>query len=351
VRYRQHPHQTTSVDEKHHPEARRFYLDWLRERLSESGEDYVEIRRVVEAEYRALVPAAGGRLRRMLTRLARSVGRRVVPHRWRPWLRDPAALSLHAWRAPVLRQLGTLSLRRLEPLYGGRVVGTPIVRSYWADFLERHRADVRGDALEIGTTTTIREYGAGRLRSSGAIDLARHSPEVSVVADLSRADGVSGERYDCFVIQFTMHVIADVEAALYHAVRLLKPGGVLLVNFSCVDGQFPDGLDMGTGAPLWVHWCFTPLQVHNLLRRAGLDAEDYSLEIHGNLFARVAYELNMPAEALTRKELTHRDPAHPVLVCVRAMRPPDWRIKPPAYRDAWVPDAQPPRRQDASEAA
>jgi hypothetical protein len=245
-----------------------------------------------------------------------------------------------------------LSLRRMDPMYGGRAIGTPIVRWYWADFLERYRAQVRGDALEIGTTMTIREYGGNRLRSAGAIDLTRHSPEITVVADLSRADAVPGERYDCFIVQFTMHVIADVEAALYHAVRLLKPGGVLLVNFSCVDVQFPDGLDMGTGAPLWVHWCFTPLQVHNLLRRAGLDEGDYELEIHGNLFARIAYQLNMPAETLTREELTYRDPAHPVLVCARVVRPPNWHVSPPAYREAWVPDAlEPQRHEDTSAAA
>jgi hypothetical protein len=141
-----------------------------------------------------------------------------------------------------------------------------------------------------------------------------------------------------------------VEAALYHAVRLLKPGGVLLVNFSCVDAQFPSGLDMGTGAPLWVHWCFTPLQVHNLIRGVGLVEPDYELEIHGNLFARIAYQLNMPAESLTREELTQQDPAWPVLICARIVRPHGWKAQPPAYRDRWVPrEAVPAQHPDVTE--
>jgi hypothetical protein len=280
-------------------------------------------------------------------RFARGLARRVVPRQIRPWLRNPRALGLHALRAPVVRQLAALRFRRLQPMFSGRPVGTAIVRWYWSDFLQRHRNDVRGDALEVGTTSTIRAYGGDRLRSANAIDLAPHGSEVTLVADLSRADDISGERYDCFVLQFTMHVIADAEAALYHAVRLLKPGGVLLVNFSCVDAQFPTGMDMGTGAPLWVHWCFTPLQVHNLLHRAGLGSPDYSLEVHGNLFARMAYQLNMPAEALTREELTQPDAAWPVLVCVRAVRPVGWNAALPAYRDAWVPrDVMPARHSD-----
>jgi hypothetical protein len=181
-------------------------------------------------------------------------------------------------------------------------------------------SSIRGDALEVGEVGTIRQYGAERLRAAHAIDIARHGPHVTIIADLSRAEGVPGERYDCFIVQFTMHVIADVEGALYHAIRLLKPGGVLLVNFSCVDAHFPDGYDMGTGGRVWVHWCFTPLQVHNLLRRVGLASSDCTVEVYGNLFARIAYQLNMPAEALTHRELTHHDPAHPVLVCVRIFR-------------------------------
>ena len=58
-----------------------------------------------------------------------------------------------------------------------------------------------------------------------------HSPEVTVVADLTQADDDPTDTYDCFVNQFTMHLIYDLESALYHSIRLLKPGGTLLVNF------------------------------------------------------------------------------------------------------------------------
>jgi GT2 family glycosyltransferase len=343
ARYRQHAQQMTSARKaaEHHG-ARRFFLEWLSARLHPNARaEHAAVHHVLAKEYRALVPTTGDRMRGWAARAVRSVGRCVVPPALRPWVRNPARLLLSAWRMPVLRHIAMMRARRLMPMYAGRVVGTQIVRAYWADFLERHRGDVRDHALEVGTTDTVRQYGGGRLIAAHAIDLARHSPYVTITADLSRADNVPGERYDCFILQFTMHVIADVKAALYHAIRLLKPGGVLLVNFSCVDAQFPEGYDMGTGRPLWVHWCFTPLQVHNLLRRVGLAPSDYTMDVYGNLFARVAYELNMPAEALTRRELTHHDPAHPVLVCARIARPPAWRASPPDYRDAWVPDALP----------
>jgi len=217
------------------------------------------------------------------------------------------------------------------------------VRYYWERYLQEHQADIRGTALEIGTTDAIRKFGGIVVTRAEAIDLSPHSPEVTVVADLSRADDVPSERYDCFVNQFTMHLIYDAEAALYHAIRILKPGGVLLINFSCVDYYFPCGLDMGTGEPLFLYRWYTPIQVENLLRSLDLRAEDYTLDIYGNLFTRIAYQMNMPAEELTRRELQYVDAGHPLLICARVVKPASWRATKPEYRTPWLPEVTPAR--------
>jgi hypothetical protein len=236
-----------------------------------------------------------------------------------------------------------MRLRRLTPLYDGAEKGTPIVRYYWARYLATHRADIHGRGLEIGSVETLRQWGGERLTDADAIDLTPHGPDVRVVADLMRADDVPGESYDCFVHQFSLHMMYDAEAALYHSVRLLKPGGTLLLSAVCVDPYHPNGLDMGTGQPLFSFWTFTPLLLENMLRRIGLRDGDYALTVFGNLFARVAYEFNMAAEELTPRELDHVDPSHPVLIGVRVRRPAGWvGVKPP-YRDPWLPSGPPSR--------
>jgi SAM-dependent methyltransferase len=217
------------------------------------------------------------------------------------------------------------------------------VRYYWARYLEKHQPDIHGHALEIGTTSTIIQYGGHTLTQTDAIDLEAHNPEITVVADLSRADHVPSDTYDCFVNQFTMHLIYDAEAALYHSLRVLKRGGTLLVNFPCVDYYFSKGLEMGTGAPLFLYWWFTPIQVENLLQRCGLAEADYELDIYGNLFARVAYQMNMPAAELTRHELEYVDAGHPLLICVRVVKPPNWQATKPEYRSPWLPEVTPAR--------
>lgn len=332
AKYRQHSDSNCSVTHRAGQDraARATFLNWLATYLSDKNIEHPEIWRALKRE---LQP----RRYSILRSLAQRVRSSPVGDVYR------SARRLRArWRSlPGIRHLCCLAFRRLQPIGNGRLRGTPIVRHYWARFLERHRHDVRGAALEIGTTATLRQYGGQAVTRADAIDLNAHSPEITVVGDLSRADHLPPDTYDCFINQFTLHLIYDVEAALYHSIRMLKPGGVLLANFSCVDYAFPRGLDMGTGARLFVHWCFTPIQVENLLRRAGLTEADFELEICGNLFARVAYQMNLPAEELTARELAYLDPGHPLLICVRVVKPASWHATKPDYRTAWLPEVTP----------
>jgi glycosyltransferase involved in cell wall biosynthesis len=330
-RYRQHPDSASGIARMagQHRSARLGFLAWLGSYLLAHGVDNVDLWRAIQQErWRCRHPA----LERILGR-ARRFLRDLEP-------RARSRLSSLA-RLPLVRQLRAIQLRRLSPIGNGRQRGTPIVRYYWGRFLEKHRSDIRGTVLEIGTTVTVRQFGGEAVTRADAIDLAPHSPDVVVVADLTRADHVPADQYDCFVNQFTMHLIYDVDAALHHSIRMLKGGGVLLVNFPCVDYYFPKGLDMGTGAPVFLHWWFTPIQVENLLRRAGLSSADYTIEIFGNLFSRVAYQMNLPAEELARHELEHMDPGHPLLICVRVVKPTHWDAPRPQYRDPWSPEVTP----------
>ena len=344
LRYRQHTGSMCATRLGEIGSARTQYLKWLEQYADESGVSDERVRRTI-SEQRAILAAREPVRARNHTalplRLARRFVRSVLPTRVSKLVLDPPALLQALRRAPGLRTLQALGWRRTTPLHDGGNVGTAIVRWYWDRFLEEHGEAIAGRVLEIGDTGTVRRWGGSRVRVAEALDVTAHSPEVAIVADLSRADGVAGERYDCFLVQFTMHVIPDADAALYHAIRLLKPGGQLLINFSCVDYQFPNGLDMHTGAVLWVHWCFTPLQVHNMFRRVGLTEADYHLHTYGNLLSRVAYQLNVQAEEMTRSELQKHDPGHPVRVCVRARRPACWNPTRPVYRDAWTPEPRP----------
>jgi glycosyltransferase involved in cell wall biosynthesis len=283
-------------------------------------------------------PLSGGKRFREILRKNLPIG---IYMNLRSIYHTACTLKLHFPSLPVIRRLKCLQLRRLEPLRGGKQYGTPVVRYYWDHYLSMHQNDIRGKCLEIGTTATIHKYGGKSLIQADAIDLTKHSPEITVVADLSKADNIPSDTYDCFINQFSTAFIYDIESALYHSVRVLKESGVLLVNFPCLDYYFSRGLDMFTGPPIYMHWWYTPIMVENLLRRIGLTEKDYKLDIYGNLFSSIAYQMNMPAEELTKKELDFRDDGRPLLICVRVVKPQLWKTDKPSYREPWIPSVKP----------
>jgi hypothetical protein len=101
---------------------------------------------------------------------------------------------------------------------------------------------------------------------------------------------------------------------------------------------------MGTGAPLYMYWWFTPIQIADMLHRLGLAEADYMLDIYGNLLSRMAFLLNWPAEELTEAELEFADPGQPLLICARIVKPVNWQAVKPEYRaPCWQPQIAPVR--------
>jgi len=241
-------------------------------------------------------------------RVARSLYRRK--DRWLAW--------------PLVRQLRCLQLRRVTVLYPARARGTPVVRYYWGCFLEKHRDDIRGCVLEIGNTSTVRAFGGSQIQQAKAIDIAPTSSEVTIVADLATADHVEPDQFDCFVNQFTMHIIDDFRAALYHSIRLLKPAGVLLINFPARSGYPSDGIDLNGAGRTWVYRWFTPAGVEKALADLGMTKDDYELTTYGNFFSLTAYMAGIPAEELTSRELDYAEKDIPLLICARVVKPFQW---------------------------
>lgn len=184
-----------------------------------------------------------------------------------------------------------LRTRSQSPFDETTVRGVHPVRGYWDRFLETHRADIRGVALEIGNTELTLGKGGAAVTRADVLDVAP-APGVAVVADLQRAWDVPGETYDVFVNQFTMHLIPDDRAALFHAVRVLKPGGVLLCNFPCVS-SYPLTLEYAPGTRTFVERWYTPAGVRRLVEALGLGSAT-EIKTYGSPIVLLAYLCGIP---------------------------------------------------------
>src|SRR6185436_9012253 len=80
-------------------------------------------------------------------------------------------------------------------------------------------------------TTT---YGGDRVEKSDVVDIDPGNHRATVIADLSAADQLPADAYDCFILTQTLHLIGEIQPAIAQAHRALKPGGVLLATLPSV---------------------------------------------------------------------------------------------------------------------
>ena len=190
--------------------------------------------------------------------------------------------------------------------------GTPIDRWYIERFLEAHRSDIRGRALEVKDDGYVRRFGSS-LEHVDVLDVDPSNARATVHADLETGEGLPDGRYDCFVLTQTLQYIRDPAAAVRHAQRLLAPGGVLLVTV-------PSITRMTLGEPGLVdYWRFTGDSCRALFDDV-FGADHVAVESHGNLAASAAFLAGYALEELSAAERDRADDRYPLVVCVRATR-------------------------------
>lgn len=210
-------------------------------------------------------------------------------------------------------------LRRLTPISSvwGLDRGRPLDRYYIENFLERNRADIRGRVLEVKDSGYTDRYGVG-VTQADVLDINPANERATIVADLTKADGIPSETFDCFVLTQTLHQIFDIRSALSHAGRILKPGGVLLCtvpSVSRVDSHYEGG-DFDESD----FWRFTEAAVRGLFAEF-FPVASFEISGFGNVLTCAAFLYGLAPEELTRKELDFVDPWFPLLFCVRAVKP------------------------------
>jgi hypothetical protein len=209
-------------------------------------------------------------------------------------------------------------LRRLQPLSSvwGSDRGKPIDRHYIEGFLASRQSDIRGRVLEVKDSHYTNIFGGAAAVEKEVLDIDATNPHVTIVADLTRADAIASDRFDCFILTQTLHIIYDVRGALAHAYRILKPGGVLLSTLPAVSRvNYEDGgLESGD------YWRFTEASVRRLFTEV-FPAENVEITVHGNVLTCAAFLYGLAAEELTLEELEHTDRWFPLLFCVRAVKP------------------------------
>jgi SAM-dependent methyltransferase len=206
------------------------------------------------------------------------------------------------------------NLRRLRPFsesYGFER-GTPVDRYYLHRFLEEHRHLITGRVLEIEYPSHTRQYGHDLTATDSVNIVAGTYPNLTYLVDLAQSEGViPDDSYDCFLLPNTLCVLRNIEGCLRHALRVVKPGGVILAS-------------TGTFVPLTGarddYWRLSAEGWRELTSRTWPGC-DVRIEHHGNCLTTVAAMLGLALEELKSAELEYHDPRFPVLVTFYCRKP------------------------------
>ncbi len=248
---------------------------------------------------------------RPLRRLFKKAMLRVLPHAVSRRIQD-----LRARRAG--RPVGHVrfgDLRRLIPFSHqfGYDRGVPVDRYYIENFLARHADDIRGRVLEVGDATYTNRFGGARVAVSDVLHI-NPTPHATIVGDLTDADHIPSDTFDCIILTQTLHLIFDVRRALQTVYRILKPKGVLLATFP---GITP--IDHGEWADSW-YWSFTMRSSRRLFHDVFPPARCH-IEASGNVLVATAFLYGLAVEELRREELDYHDRRYEVLITARALKP------------------------------
>jgi len=187
-------------------------------------------------------------------------------------------------------------------------------RYYIENFLARQTDDIQGRVMEIMDDIYTRKYGGSRVKVSDVLDVAEDNPQATIVADLTHADQLPSDTFDCIIFTQTLQLIYDVRSAIRTLYRVLKPGGVLLATFPGTS-QIPHK----QCSDYW-YWAFTRLSVRRLFEEF-FPAANVEIEAHGNVLAAVSFLHGLATDELHQEELDYRDPDYEVLITLRAVKP------------------------------
>jgi SAM-dependent methyltransferase len=222
------------------------------------------------------------------------------------------------------------NLDRIKPINAnwGFERGSPVDRYYIDQFLSAHLKDICGRVLEIEDNTYTLKFGGDRVQQSDILHVKAGNPQATIVADLTCADQIANDTFDCILLTQTLQLIYDVHAVVKTLYRILKPGGVVLATFPGITqishyspetetaGWTPD---TDNWSDSW-YWNFTQLSACRLFTEA-FPSEAVDVQTYGNVFAAIAMLHGLAAEELQQEKLEQHDCDYQVLITVRAQKP------------------------------
>jgi SAM-dependent methyltransferase len=253
-------------------------------------------------------------MKKSLRDRAIGLAKRYLPPETRNWVvRQQKRFHLQ-WPPTGTVRFG--SFRRLTPISPIFAIdrGLPIERYYIEKFLDKNRGDIKGRCLELGDDFYIRKFGGDRVVKADVLSVVE-GPGATIVADLTCADHIPSDSFDCIIFTQALQMIYHMDKALQHLFRILKPGGVLLLTSHGISK-----VGRRLGRDHWgEYWRITTQSAERLIEQA-FPGGEFSVDSYGNVLTAMGTLQGLASQELSEYELDYRDPDFEVIVTVRAQK-------------------------------
>lgn len=176
-------------------------------------------------------------------------------------------------------------------------LGMPIDRYYIEKFLKVHERLIKGTVVEVSENTYTKKFGGKKVTKS-----------LILSGDLETGEGIQSEAADCFICTQTLLCIFDVKKAAENCLKILKPGGTLLLTVPGVTQISKFDMDR------WGHfWSFTDLSIKKLFAPL-VSKKSLKVETFGNVLTSAAFLYGFPSEALSKSQLDKKGPDYQMLI-------------------------------------
>ena len=229
----------------------------------------------------------------------------------------PAFIKRKMGMLPPVGKVDFGDLRRLQPIDPnfGFSRGEVIDRYYIEKFLTAHAQDIHGRVLELGDNSYTTKFGGKRVTRSDVLHYTAGNPQATIVADLTKAENINPNIFDCIIITQSLQMIYDVRSALKHLHRILKPNGVLLAT-----SHGTSKICRILGIDPWgEYWRFTA-QSSQIMFEEFFKPGNVKVAPYGNVLTAISFLQGLAAQDLTKEELDYNDPRYEVLIGVRAVK-------------------------------
>jgi len=205
-------------------------------------------------------------------------------------------------------------LRSTKPVSAvwGLDQGTPVDSYYVEQFLETHKNDISGQVVEGISSQFTQRYGHN-VQKRDILDIDKDNSKATIITDLAAADNVEPNLFDCFIFPQRLHLIYDMEAALHHARRILRPGGVLLATvptISKINSKSKVRDD---------YWRLTASSCQRMFGDV-FGTDNITVHSYGNVLTSITNLAGIVQEQLTEEDLNDHDEYFPVVIGIRAVK-------------------------------